>query len=242
MEIRIFDTPEEAGKAAADIIVETVVANPAAVLGLATGATPLPVYREMIRRYEKGDVTFSKTVTFNLDEYSSLPRKAESSYYTFMWSNLFSRIDIDGDNVHILDGCAPDKAAECARFDGMIEEAGGVDVQLLGIGTNGHIGFNEPADEFTGGTFEVKLSQSTRDSNIKYFADGNMPEYALTIGIGTIMKAKKILLMATGESKAKAIYAAVKGEVTPRCPASVLQNHPDAVFLLDKAAAKLLED
>lgn len=240
MEIRIFDTPEEIGCACADLFEELMLANRSCVLGLATGASPVPTYNELIRRCKAGKISFSAIKTFNLDEYCDLPKNDKNSYYTFMHENLFDHVDIAEENVHILDGNAADAAKEAADFDAAIDAAGGIDLQLLGIGTNGHIGFNEPSDSFPEGTFKVKLTDSTIASNSIYFEEDSMPRYALTMGIGSIMKAKKIVLIATGEKKAEAILKTVKGEVSPSCPASILQQHPDAVLLIDKAAAKLL--
>ncbi len=194
----------------------------------------------MIRRYEAGLISFKDVITFNLDEYCDLPRDDKNSYFTFMQENLFKKININPENVHIEDGNAEDFDAEAKAYDDKIAAAGYVDLQLLGIGTNGHIGFNEPADTFTEGTFRIRLSESTIRANSRYFTDSKMPEYALTMGVGSIMKAKKILLIATGEAKAEAIYNTVKGPVTPHCPASILQTHPDAVLLLDEAAAERL--
>ena len=240
MEIRIFSDAGDLANAAADVFEETVLRKPDAVLGLATGASPVLTYRELIRRYEAGRLSFARVTTFNLDEYCDLPRDDKNSYYSFMQENLFSKVDIDPARIHIEDGNAADFEAEANAYDAKIEAAGYIDLQLLGIGTNGHIGFNEPADAFTEGTFRIKLTESTIKANSRYFTDSRMPEYALTMGVGTIMKAKKILLIATGNAKAEAVYNTVKGPVTPRCPASVLQTHPDAVLMLDEAAAALL--
>ena len=237
MQIRIFETKEEIAAAAADVYAELLAKKPDAVLGFATGASPLPTYAELIRRCEAGAISFK---TFNLDEYCGLPADDENSYRTFMFRNLFSQIDIRPENAHLLDGNAPDEEAEARRYDRMIEEAGGVDLQLLGIGTNGHIGFNEPGESFTKSTFVVQLAESTIRSNSIYFKDGNMPTSAVTMGIGSIFAARKIILIATGEKKAEAIRKTVCGDITPRCPASILQLHPDTVLLLDRAAASLL--
>lgn len=240
MQIRIFSNENDLAAAAADIFEMTIAAKPDAVLGLATGASPVLTYKELIKRYEAGKISFARVTTFNLDEYCDLPKNDKNSYYTFMRENLFSKIDIDPSNVHIEDGNAADFDAEAKAYDAMIEAAGFIDLQLLGIGTNGHIGFNEPADAFSDGTFRVKLTESTIKANSRYFTDSAMPEYALTMGAGSIMRAKKILLIATGAAKAEAICNTVKGPVTPRCPASILQTHPDAVLLMDEAAAALL--
>ena len=240
MEVRIFNNADEIAVACADIFTELLVSKPESVLGLATGASPVKTYNELIKRCKNGEISFSKVKTFNLDEYCDLPRDDKNSYYTFMHENLFNSVDIKEENVNILDGNAADAEKEAKEFDEKIDNAGGIDIQLLGIGTNGHIGFNEPADSFSDGTFKVKLTDSTIKSNSIYFDDDSMPRYALTMGINSIMKAKKIVLIATGESKADAIKATIDGEVTPQVPASVLKNHPDAILLIDKAAAKLL--
>ena len=240
MEYRIFESTDELALACADIFTALLKEKPNAVLGLATGASPVKTYKELIRRYEAGEISFAGVTTFNLDEYCDLPKDDKNSYYTFMHKNLFDHVDIKEENTHLMDGNAEDPEAEAAAFDAMIEQAGGVDIQLLGVGRNGHIGFNEPADHFTEGSFKVKLNDSTIEANSIYFDENPMPRYALTMGIGTIMKAGKIVLIATGKKKAEAIRSAIKGEVTPHCPVSVLQNHPDALLLLDREAASLL--
>lgn len=240
MEVRIFNNADEIALACADIFTDLMTSKPDCVLGLATGASPVKTYTELIKRYKDGTISFSKVKTFNLDEYCDLPREDKNSYYTFMHENLFNSVNILEENVHILDGNAADADAEAKAFDEKIAEAGGIDIQLLGIGTNGHIGFNEPSDAFSDGTFKVKLTDSTIASNSIYFENDSMPRYALTMGINSIMKAKKIVLIATGASKAEAIRATINGEITPNCPASILKNHPDAILLIDKDAAKLL--
>lgn len=239
MEVRVFKTADQAGQTAAGIICDCVKKNPSCVLGLATGATPLPAYKKMIEEYNEGRVSFKDVKTFNLDEYCDLPRSHKNSYYSFMVENLFSKTDIDMKNVDFLDGNAPEQE-ESKRYAEAIKAAGGIDIQILGIGRNGHIAFNEPSDEFTDEAWKVKLTESTIEANSIYFDDIPMPRYAFTMGIGSIMRAKKIILIATGESKAQAVRDMINGEVTPRCPASVLQNHEDALILLDEAAASLL--
>ncbi len=240
MEIKIFNSADEIAVACADIFAQQITEKENSVLGLATGASPVKTYNELIRRYKNGEISFKSIRTFNLDEYCNLPRDDKNSYYTFMHENLFNHVDIKEENVHILDGNAEDADKEALDFDKAIDEAGGIDIQLLGIGTNGHIGFNEPSNTFSDGTFKVKLTDSTIKSNSIYFDDDSMPRFALTMGINSIMKAKKIVLIATGESKADAIYKTINGEVTPEVPASVLKNHQDAILLIDKEAAKLL--
>ena len=240
MDIRIFKNEAEIGKAAGQLFCDAVKENPSCVLGLATGATPVPTYNYITKAYADGKVSFKNVSTFNLDEYCDLPKTHKNSYYTFMHEQLFNSLDIKEENVHFLDGNAEDTEEECARYDAEINNAGGIDVQLLGIGNNAHIGFNEPADEFTVGSFKVKLTDSTINANKIYFDEGAMPHYALTMGIEQIMRAKKIVLIATGEKKAEAIKNMVEGEVTPQVPASILQNHKDVVIFLDEAAASLL--
>lgn len=240
MDIRIFKNEAEIGKAAGQLFCDTVKANPSCVLGLATGATPIPTYNYMVDEYKAGNVSFKDVCTFNLDEYCDLPKEHKNSYYSFMFENLFSKIDINADNVNFLDGNTDDPEAESARYAQAIASKGGIDVQLLGIGRNGHIAFNEPSDAFTGESFKIALTQSTIDANSIYFDDIPMPRYAMTMGIGSIMKAKKIVLIATGASKAEAVKGMIKGEVTPQLPASILQQHQDVVIFLDESAASLL--
>lgn len=240
MDIRIFKTAEEIGVEAAKIFTDEVKANPNAVLGLATGASPIPTYKNIIKTYQNEGISFKDVKTYNLDEYCDLPKNDKNSYYTFMHEQLFNSLDIREENVHFLDGNATDTEAECKRYDNEINNAGGIDVQLLGIGNNAHIGFNEPAESFTDGSFKVKLTDSTIEANKIYFDEGAMPHYALTMGIEQIMRAKKIVLIATGPKKAEAIKNMVEGEVTAQVPASILQNHKDVVIFLDEAAASLL--
>lgn len=242
MDIKIYNNAEEIGCAAAQLYKELINSNPSAVLGLATGATPVPTYKKLIELYKNGEISFKDVTTFNLDEYCNLDKHDKNSYYTFMHENLFNYIDIKEENVNFLDGNAKDCDAESKRYAEAIRAAGGIDLQLLGIGTNGHIAFNEPADKFTDEAFKVTLTQSTINSNQKYFGDVPMPRYAMTMGIGSIMRSKKILLIATGESKAKAIKAMVSGEITPQIPCSILNEHKDVVIMLDKAAASLIEN
>ena len=239
MKVKVLKTAEDIGEAVGNIFCDFVRKNPEAVLGLATGASPLPTYTYIAEQYSKGRVSFKKVKTFNLDEYCDLPKTHKNSFYSFMEENLFSKIDVDFNNINFLDGNA-EPISESERYAREIKNAGGIDIQLLGIGRNGHIGFNEPSDEFTDEAFRVKLTDSTIEANSIYFTDIPMPRYAITMGIGSIMRAKSIVLIATGESKAEAVKAMIKGEVTPRCPASILQQHPDATVFLDESAAKLL--
>lgn len=240
MEINIFKSAEEIGAAVARIFVDEVKNNPNCVLGLATGATPIPTYENIKKLHREENVSFKGVKTYNLDEYCDLPKSDKNSYYTFMHEQLFNGLDIAEENVHFLDGNATDCAAECKNYDDKINEAGGIDIQLLGIGNNAHIGFNEPAEIFTNGSFKVKLTDSTINANKIYFDENQMPRYALTMGVKQIMNAKKIILIATGEKKAEAIKNMIKGPVTPQVPASVLQEHGDVIVFLDEAAASLI--
>ena len=240
MNVIKMDSAYEISKAVSSIIIEQIKSKPNSVLGFATGASPVETYKRIIESYEKGQISLKDITTFNLDEYCGLSHDNENSYYYFMKDNLFGKTDVDFEKVNFLSGLNGDVDEECKQYQNKIESAGGIDIQLLGVGRNGHIGFNEPSDKFTDGPFKVKLTQSTIDANIKYFENGDMPHYALTMGIGDIMRAKKILLIATGEAKAEAVYAMVKGEVSPSCPASILQNHPDATIFIDNESAKLL--
>lgn len=239
MILHIFNNAEEIGRAVANLIIEQVNEKPDSVLGFATGASPVPTYKSLIKAYNKGKVSFKDITTFNLDEYCDLPKDDKNSYYTFMHENLFNHIDVKEENVNFLNGNAEDTDAECVRYDDLLTE-NKIDIQLLGVGRNGHIGFNEPSNKFTKGSFKVRLSQSTIDANSIYFDENPMPHYALTMGTVSIMKSKQIILIATGRGKADAIDGLVNGDITPSCPASVLQLHPNVHIFLDKAAASLL--
>ncbi|MCQ2474708.1 MAG: glucosamine-6-phosphate deaminase [Clostridia bacterium] len=239
MDIRILKNEAEIGAAAGKLYVDYINANPDCVLGFATGASPVPTYNYIVDEYKKGNVSFKGVKTFNLDEYCDLPKNHKNSYFTFMQENLFSKVDLDQNNIDFLDGNA-DPDAESKRYAESIKAKGGIDIQLLGIGRNGHIAFNEPSDKFTDEAWKVTLTQSTIDANSIYFDDIPMPHYAMTMGIGSIMRSKKIILIATGASKAEAVKNMIKGEVTPQCPASILQQHNDVVVFLDEAAAALI--
>ena len=239
MNIHILKNPEEIGKAVGQLIVDAVNAEPALTLGFATGASPVPTYNYLKQAYKDGKVSFKDITTFNLDEYCDLPKADKNSYYSFMHDNLFNHIDVNEERVNFLNGNAEDYDAECKRYDALIDEKR-IDIQLLGVGRNGHIGFNEPANKFTKGSFKVRLTQSTIDANSMYFDENPMPHYAVTMGTVSIMKSKKIVMIATGKSKQDAIYNMVYGDITPACPASVLQLHPDGEIFLDEEAASRL--
>jgi len=240
MDIKVFDNTDKLASYAADLFQEVIENNEHPVLGLATGASPVETYKELIKRCNEGKLSFKSVTTFNLDEYCDLPKEDKNSYYTFMMENLFDSVDIDKENVNIPDGNAENTDEYAESYDKKIEAAGGIDIQLLGIGVNGHIGFNEPSDAFSEGTHKVKLTDSTLKANSRYFTDSEMPSYALTMGVGSIMASKRIVLIATGKAKADAVYNTVKGAVTPQCPASILQTHKNAVLLLDRDAASKL--
>ena len=237
--MRIYETAnyEEMSRKAANILSAQVISKPDSVLGLATGSTPIGVYDQLVEWYNKGDVDFSEVKTVNLDEYKGLARDNDQSYYYFMHKHLFDRVNINPDNTNVPDGTQMDSEKECARYEKLIESMGGVDIQLLGIGRNGHIGFNEPDNCFAKTTHCVDLTESTIEANKRFFASADdVPRQAYTMGIGTIMKAKKILLIVNGEDKADALAKAVYGPVTPEVPASILQFHNDVVIVADQAA------
>ncbi len=241
MNVLIYNTEEQIGIAAGNYMCGQVLQKPNSVLGLATGSTPLKPYSQMIELYKKGVVDFSKVTTFNLDEYVNLDVNDKNSYHSFMHENLFNHINIPAENINFLDGNAKDPEEECRRYEEKIKAAGGIDIQLLGIGSNGHIAFNEPADCFQRWSHVVTLKESTVKDNSRFFKSiDEVPTQALTMGIGSIMQAKKILIIAIGENKAKAIKQLIDGNVTPMCPASVLQFHTDVTLMLDKAAASLI--
>lgn len=237
MKIIKAKTKEEAAVYAADIFEEIIKADPECVLGLATGSTPIPLYKELIRREQEGILDFSKVRSANLDEYKGLSPEHPQSYRFFMQDNLFDHISIKKENTIVPDGLAEDAKAMCLDYEKKIEELGGVDIQLLGIGHDGHIGFNEPCDEFPQITHEVELEEMTREANKRFFDSiDEVPTAAYTMGIGTIMKAKKVLLIATGKDKAEILHKTIFGPVTPQVPASILQFHPDVTFICDEDA------
>lgn len=224
----------------AKFVVDRLRRKPNLVLGLATGATPLGLYRELIRYYKEG-LDLSKITTFNLDEYVGLPRDHEQSYAHFMWENLFNHINVPERWVHVPNGMATDIEAHCKWYEKQIESVGGIDVQLLGIGANGHIAFNEPGSSLGSRTRVKTLTHNTRAANARFFGSlENVPHYALTMGVGTVMEAKELLLIASGESKADAIRASVEGPLTAMVPASIIQMHRKATVIIDRAAASKL--
>ena len=232
MNYQVFETYAEMSKAAAKFLADIVRAKPDCVLGLATGSSPIGTYDELARMHREEGLSFARCTTVNLDEYRGLAGTHPQSYRYFMNEHLFSRVDIRLDRTFVPNGTAADPAAECAAYDARIKALGGTDVQLLGIGPDGHIGFNEPADEFTDATHLVDLDPSTIEANARFFdSAADVPRQALTMGMGGIMGAKKILLVASGAAKKAVLEAAMHGPVTPRLPASILQKHPDVTVL-----------
>lgn len=243
MRILISETYEEMSRRAASVMAEQLVENPHSVLGLATGSTPLGMYAELGRKCAAGEITFREVKTVNLDEYYGLAPDHEMSYRYFMNTNFFSLIDIDPANTNLPDGTAPSPAMECQRYDRLIDSVGGIDMQLLGIGHDGHIGFNEPGDHFVPGTNYVRLTEETIRANSRFFAsEEDVPRYALTTGIRAIMQAKKILMVVNGKDKAEILHRALFGPITPQVPASILQLHPDVTVCADAEALSVIAE
>ena len=228
---------KDMSRKAANIISAQVIMKPNCVLGLATGSTPIGTYDQLVEWYNKGDLDFSEVTTVNLDEYKGLPRTNDQSYYYFMHQHLFDRVNIDPERTNVPNGMEPDAEKECGRYEGLIRSLGGVDLQLLGLGHNGHIGFNEPGEAFEKETHCVELTESTIEANKRFFASADdVPKQAYTMGIKTIMQAKKILIVVNGENKADIVERAFFGPVTPEVPASILQLHNDVTLVGDEAA------
>jgi len=242
MEVIIRPDYEEMSSLAAQRIADLVYHQPNAVLGLATGSTPVGLYKELIQLHKKEGLDFSKVITFNLDEYVGLPPSHDQSYHYFMRENLFKHININPENVHVPNGMARDIDAFCEWYEDEIENVGGIDLQVLGIGGDGHIAFNEPGSSLGSRTRLKTLTQETIDDNARFFKDpGDVPRYAITMGVGTIMEARTCILLANGKKKAHTVAQAIEGPVTSMVTASALQLHPDAVFILDEDAAKELK-
>ena len=241
MQVHIFPHAHQVGQAAATIIAAQLLRKPDSILGLATGSSPIPTYQALIDMHRAGVLDFSRAVSFNLDEYVGIDPEHVCSYHRFMRDNLFDHVNMDPARIHIPDGNAADVHASAAAYDEAIAAAGGIDLQLLGIGRNGHIGFNEPDKHFVYGCHQVELSQSTIEANKRFFDSADdVPRYAVSLGIGSIMQARQVLLIATGADKAEAVRQALEGDVSPQWQASILRAHPDVVFLLDEDAASLL--
>lgn len=237
--MKIYEAKDyrEMSRKAANILSAQIILKPDCVLGLATGSTPIGTYDQLVDWYNKGDLDFAEVKTVNLDEYRGLARDNDQSYYYFMHGHLFDRVNIKPENTNVPDGMAEDPAAECERYEALIQSLGGVDIQLLGIGHNGHIGFNEPGTSFAKETHCVDLTQRTIEANKRFFPSvDDVPKQAISMGIKTIMRAKKILLIASGEEKADIVAKAFFGPVVPEVPASILQMHDDVVVVADSAA------
>ena len=232
---------DEMSRKAAAIIAAQVIHKPDCVLGLATGGTPVGTYKNLVEWYKSGDLDFSEVSTVNLDEYRGLPREHRESYWSFMHRNLFDHVNIPQDRINLPDGTNMDADAECKRYDAVIASMGGVDLQLLGIGHDGHIGFNEPSDAFDMGTHCVDLTEETIEANKRFFASRDeVPRQAYTMGTHTIMSARKVLMIVSGRDKAEIIKKAFFGPVTPHVPASILLMHPNFVLVADEDALSLV--
>lgn len=244
MKIYVTENYQTMSRKAANILSAQIILKPNSVVGLATGSTPVGMYKQLVAWYEKDDLDFAQVKTVNLDEYVGLEPTHEQSYRHFMQENLFDHININPANTNVPDGLAADPAAECEWYNNVIRQMGGIDIQVLGMGHNGHIGFNEPGDAFELETHVVNLTERTIQANARFFASpDDVPRQAMTMGIKSIMMAKKILMLVSGEDKADAVRAAFAGPVTPQVPASILQLHPYVTLVGDKAAlSKLLEE
>ena len=240
--VRIFESAGALATALALDIARRLTAEPASVLGLATGRTPIPLYRELVRLHRRGRADFTRATTFNLDEFLGLAPDDPRSYRSFMQRHLFDHVNLAARRIHFLNGDAADPTLECRRYESAIERAGGIDLQILGLGMNGHIGFNEPARALVAGTHVTRLKPATRRANAVLFDNrlGAVPHHALSMGMATILHAKRIVLLATGASKARCVERMIEGPVTPRLPGSFLQLHRCAEIWLDRAAASRL--
>ena len=241
MKIYVAEDYQGMSRKAANIVSAQVILNPASVLGLATGSTPIGMYKQLITWYKKNDLDFAQVKSANLDEYVGLPPTHDQSYRYFMQTNLFDHINIDPASTNVPNGLAEDPEAECERYNQIIRSTGGIDIQVLGMGHNGHIGFNEPGEAFELETHVVDLTDRTIDANARFFASRDeVPRKAITMGIKSIMQARRILVVVSGEDKADIVKTAFTGPVTPKVPASILQMHPDVLLVGDKAALSKL--
>lgn len=242
MQIRTYISAEHAAAATARLVIGRLQDNPALVLGLPTGSTPVPFYRALVRAYTRGQADFSRATTFNLDEFLGVGRGDAGSYRTFMEAHLFDHVNLHPRRAHVLDGAAADWRREVAQYDDQIARAGGLDLVVLGIGKNGHVGFNEPGPTLAARTHRVRLKPDTRRANAHLFGGRwhTVPREALSMGIGTILSAREVVLIATGRAKARIIARALHGPVTTRVPASLLQVHPNVTVVVDRDAASQL--
>ncbi|NLP47107.1 MAG: glucosamine-6-phosphate deaminase [Epulopiscium sp.] len=242
MKVYVEPSYEEMSTLAARLVGAQIRLEPNSVLGLATGGTPVGMYKELVRMHKEEGLDFSKITTFNLDEYYPLSRESDQSYYYYMTDHLFSHVNINKDQIHIPNGEAKEVELECINYEKKIQKAGGIDLQVLGIGNNGHIGFNEPEESFAKRTHLVDLVEDTIQANSRFFDSiDDVPKQALSMGIGSIIKAKKIVLLANGSHKAKIIAETIYGDVRPQVPSTILQFHPDVTFVLDAEAAAELK-
>lgn len=241
MHIEIVQNYEALSSKAASIVISQLILKPDSVLGLATGSTPEGLYQHLIKKYKEGLFTFKEAISFNLDEYLGLSAEHPNSYRYYMEEQLFKYIDIKTDNIHMPDGQATSSIEECLNYEDKIKKHGGIDLQILGIGRNGHIGFNEPDVDFKKGTHVVKLDAQTIEDNARFFDSlEEVPKEAISMGIKTIMSSKKIILLASGPAKAQILYDTIYGKITPKVPASVLQLHNDVTIICDEEAGALL--
>lgn len=243
MKIIIANDYEDMGKKAANILASQVYLNSKTILGLATGSTPISMYQRLVKIHKEDDLDFSNVTTFNLDEYVGISENDINSYHYFMFNNLFNHINLKRENIHIPNGKSENLQKECDEYEKMIKNSGGIDLQVLGIGLNGHIGFNEPDSKFEALTHVVKLKENTINANSRFFKSiDDVPRYAISMGIKTIMNSRKIILLASGSNKAEIIEKTVYGDITPQVPASILQLHPDVTLILDSEASKNIKD
>ena len=241
MFIRVFENEVQAGQAAAMLIGTQIVTKPDSVIGLATGSSPVTAYQELVRLCQAGVVDWSRVSTFNLDEYIGLAPEHHQSYRYFMMKNLFGKINMRPEAIHMPDGTAVNPAEECMAYERAIRAVGGIDLQLLGLGRNGHIGFNEPSTCFSTLTHIVDLTEDTINANSRFFEkSADVPKKAISMGVGTIMQARQIVMLVTGTDKARAVLSMVQGMIDPKCQASILQTHAHVTVLLDRAAATAL--
>lgn len=242
MEIIIKDTYEQVSRTAAGVVAGTLHTKPNAVLGLATGSTPLGLYDELIRMHQDGTLDFAQVTTFNLDEYVGLSRRHPQSYHYFMHKHLFAHVNVPEQNRHVPSGTSDNYGAYCQWYEDRIEQCGGIDLQVLGIGGDGHIAFNEPGSSLGSRTRIKTLAKQTLEDNARFFESADdVPQYAITMGVGTILEARRIVLVANGENKAEAVANAIEGPVTSMCTASALQMHRDTIIILDRLAASKLK-
>lgn len=242
--MRLIRTADYRGmsRKAADIIAAQIILKPDSVLGFATGSSPVGTYEELVKKNKAGVIDFSGITTVNLDEYKGMPKDNEQSYEYFMRRNLFDQVNIDPENTNLPDGMAANPEKECERYEELIKSLGGIDLQLLGFGHNGHIGFNEPSDRFEKATYCVTLTERTREANKRFFPSiDDVPAQAYTMGIGTIMNARRIVVVVSGEDKADTLKKCVTGPITPAVPGSVLQLHPNVTIICDAAAYSLMQ-